>query len=193
MTRNEMIREIRGLRADASSAYLSIVKAMESGELPQSAKGTYYYQTYETYSRPKQSGIKASNSFIKGGLTKLRKKDLERYLMWLKGYLINDTKTVAGIKNRLQEMEDSARAVLETYGISSEGRSREDLSYYFQTVTLLREIANLDSDTAIRITNYLHVVNEGWTMEEIYNKVKNSDFNPNIAEKDPEHWYLVTW
>lgn len=144
-TRAELMREIRRLRGVAQSQFSRIDKAIQSGRLPKSATGTYFYDVMKTQRRESVSDINRK-------LPKLKNVELEKIVERLQNLTEQQTATQTGIKERLREQEDNAEYVLNVFAGFDEDEiasmTRYQKSRFFQLAKLFQEELGYDSDTA---------------------------------------------
>lgn len=144
-TRAELMREIRRLRGVAQSQFSRIDRAIQSGRLPKSATGTYFYDTMR-YQRANTA------SDVNRKLPKLKNVELEKIVDRLKKLTQQQTATQSGIRENLREKAESAEYVLNVYAGFDEDEiasmTRYQKSRFFQLAKLFQEELGYDSDTA---------------------------------------------
>ena len=156
-TRAELLREIKRLRSVAESQFSRIDKAIQSGRLPKSAKGTYFYDIVEYQRRPenrKTSALYGRTSGKVDGKT-IKKADLEKMVSALQNLTEQQTARQTGIRERLKEQEDNADFVLNTYAGFDKDQigkmTRYQKSKFFQLAKLIQEeLEYEDSDAAFK-------------------------------------------
>lgn len=143
--RADLMREIKRLRNVAQSQFSRIDKAIQSGRLPKSATGTYFYDVMTVQRRNATSDVNIK-------LPKLKNAELERLVGRLQNLTEQQTATQTGIKERLREQQDNADYVLNVYaGFNDDELSamtRYQKARFFQLAKLLQEELGYDSDTA---------------------------------------------
>ena len=143
--RADLMREIKRLRNVAQSQFSRIDKAIQSGRLPKSATGTYFYDVMRVQSRNATSDVNIK-------LPKLKNAELERIVGRLRNLTEQQTATQVGIRERLREQQDNADYVLNVYaGFDDDeitSMSRYQKSRFFQLAKLLQEELSYDSDNA---------------------------------------------
>lgn len=156
-TRAELLREIKRLRNVAESQFSRIDKAIQSGRLPKSAKGTYFYDIVEYQRRPenrKTSALYGRTSGKVDGKT-IKKADLEKMVSSLQNLTEQQTARQTGIRELLKEQEDNADFVLNTYAGFDKDQigemTRYQKSRFFQLAKLIQEeLEYEDSDAAFK-------------------------------------------
>lgn len=143
--RADLMREIKRLRGVAQSQFSHIDRAIQSGRLPKSATGTYFYDTMK-YQRANTA------SDVNRKLPKLKNTELEKIVDRLEKLTQQQTATQTGIKERLREQEDNAEYVLNVFAGFDEDEiasmTRYQKTRFFQLAKLFQEELGYDSDTA---------------------------------------------
>lgn len=143
--RADLMREIKRLRGVAQSQFSRIDRAIQSGRLPKSATGTYFYDVMKTQRRESVSDINRK-------LPKLKNAELKKIVERLQNLTEQQTATQTGIKERLREQEDNAEYVLNVFAGFDEDEiasmTRYQKSRFFQLAKLFQEELGYDSDTA---------------------------------------------
>ena len=143
--RADLMREIKRLRSTAQSQFSRIDKAIQSGTLPKSAAGTYFYDVMKTQRRESVSDINRK-------LPKLKNVELEKIVKRLQNLTEQQTATQIGIRERLREQEANADYVLNVFaGFDDDeiqAMTRYQKSRFFQLAKLFQEELGYDSDTA---------------------------------------------
>lgn len=144
-TRAELMREIKRLRNVAESQFSRIDKAIQSGRLPKSAAGTYFYDVVKTQKRNAASDVNRK-------LPKLKNAELEKIVDRLQNLTEQQTAKQAGIRERLKEQKANAEYVLNVFaGFDEdeiESMTRYQKSRFFQLAKLFQEELGYDSDAA---------------------------------------------
>lgn len=143
--RADLMREVKRLRSVAQSQFSRIDKAIQSGRLPKSAAGTYFYDVMKTQRRNAVSDVNRK-------LPKLKNAELEKIVERLQNLTEQQTATQTGIKERLREQEDNAEYVLNVFAGFDEDEigamTRYQKTRFFQLAKLFQEELGYDSDTA---------------------------------------------
>lgn len=152
-TRAELMREIKRLRSVAESQFSRIDKAIQSGRLPKSAAGTYFYDIVEYQRRPENRKTSALYGKVNGKT--IKKADLEKMVSTLQNLTEQQTARQTGIRELLKEQEANADFVLNTYAGFDKDQigemTRYQKSKFFQLAKLIQdELEYEDSDAAFK-------------------------------------------
>lgn len=139
------MREIKRLRNIAESQFSRIDKAIQSGRLPKSAKGTYFYDVVKTQKQNAASDVNRK-------LPKLKNVELAKIVDRLQNLTEQQTAKPHGIRELLKEWEANAEYVLNVFaGFDEdeiESMTRYQKSRFFQLAKLFQEELGYDSDAA---------------------------------------------